>query len=49
MVMPLAILGPAVPEVGSISLQDEVARLGKDSRRRRGRTPGVAIISWLSQ
>jgi hypothetical protein len=38
-------------EVGSISLQDEVVRLGKGRRRRRrrSRTPGVAIISSLSQ
>jgi len=36
-------------EVGSISLQDEVVRLGKGSRRRRSRTPGVVIISSLSQ
>jgi hypothetical protein len=36
-------------QVGSISLQDELVRLGKGRRRRRRRTPGVAIISSLSQ
>jgi hypothetical protein len=35
-------------QVGSTSLQDEVVRLGKGSRRRRSRTPGAAIISSLS-
>jgi hypothetical protein len=35
-------------QIGSISLQDEVVRLGKGSRRRRSRTPGAAIISSLS-
>jgi hypothetical protein len=36
-------------QVGSTSLQDEVVRLGKGSRRRGSRTPGVANISSLSQ
>jgi hypothetical protein len=35
-------------QVESISLQDEVVRLGKGRRRRRRRTPGAAIISSLS-
>jgi hypothetical protein len=49
---PLLFLDLLSQQVGSISLQDEVVRLGKGRRRRRSRrrsrTPGAAIISSLS-
>jgi hypothetical protein len=46
---PSLLLDLLTQKVGSTSLQDEVVRLGKGSRRRRSRTPGAVIISSLSQ